>query len=111
MLWHRRNRLRPDLTAHCAPPGERGAAWIGTALLVTAFAALAITPNVILAAAAVAASEPGFYFFHNVLQLNATQMAPGLRGAAVSLFASCFYGGQAAGVAIAAPLVDRFGPG
>jgi predicted MFS family arabinose efflux permease len=91
--------------------GERGAAWIGTALVVTAFATLAITPNVIVAAAAVACVGAGFYFFHNVLQLNATQMAPGLRGAAVSLFASCFYGGQAAGVAMAAPLVDRFGPG
>jgi predicted MFS family arabinose efflux permease len=91
--------------------GERGAAWIGTALVVTAFTSLAITPNVVLAAAAVVGVGAGFYFFHNVLQLNATQMAPGLRGAAVSLFASCFYAGQAAGVALAAPLVDRYGPG
>jgi predicted MFS family arabinose efflux permease len=91
--------------------GERGAAWIGTALVVIAFALLAIAPNVAIAAIAVAAIGAGFYFFHNVLQLNATQMAPALRGAAVSLFACAFYAGQATGVAIAGPVVDRFGPG
>ncbi|GAC1334334.1 MAG: MFS transporter [Beijerinckiaceae bacterium] len=91
--------------------GERGTAWIGTTLLVLSFAVLAVTPSIIAAVAAVTACGTGFYFFHTLLQLNATQMAPASRGAAVSLFACCFYAGQAAGVAVAAPFIDRFGAG
>ena len=41
----------------------------------------------------------GFYMMHNTLQTQATQMAPAQRGAAVSLFACCFFMGQATGVA------------
>ena len=36
----------------------------------------------------------GFYMMHNTLQINATQMAPERRGAAVAAFASCFFLGQ-----------------
>jgi predicted MFS family arabinose efflux permease len=50
----------------------------------------------------------GFYMLHNTLQINATQMAPERRGAAVSAFASCFFLGQAAGVA-AAGAVTAYG--
>ena len=53
----------------------------------------------------------GFYMLHNTLQINATQMAPERRGAAVSAFASCFFLGQAAGVAIAGMLVARWSTG
>ena len=42
----------------------------------------------------------GFYMMHNTLQINATQMAPERRGAAVAAFASCFFIGQSLGVAI-----------
>lgn len=42
----------------------------------------------------------GFYMMHNTLQINATQMAPERRGAAVAAFASCFFLGQSVGVAI-----------
>ena len=42
----------------------------------------------------------GFYMLHNTLQTQATQMAPAQRGAAVSLFACCFFMGQATGVAL-----------
>ena len=42
----------------------------------------------------------GFYMMHNTLQINATQMAPERRGAAVAAFASCFFLGQSSGVAI-----------
>lgn len=49
----------------------------------------------------------GFYMMHNTLQMNATQMAPERRGAAVAAFASCFFFGQAAGVAIAGALLMR----
>lgn len=42
----------------------------------------------------------GFYMMHNTLQINATQMAPERRGTAVAAFASSFFLGQSAGVAI-----------
>jgi YNFM family putative membrane transporter len=51
----------------------------------------------------------GFYMLHNTLQVNATQMAPGARGLAVSLFAFFLFTGQSLGVALGAPVVDRFG--
>jgi predicted MFS family arabinose efflux permease len=53
----------------------------------------------------------GFYMLHNTLQINATQMAPERRGAAVSAFASCFFLGQAAGVAAFGLLVADIGTG
>ncbi|MDO8652762.1 MAG: MFS transporter [Undibacterium sp.] len=51
----------------------------------------------------------GFYMLHNTLQINATQMAPERRGAAVSAFASCFFLGQSVGVGIAGRMVERIG--
>ncbi len=50
----------------------------------------------------------GFYMMHTTLQINATQMAPERRGAAVSAFASCFFLGQSTGVALAGVLVSLF---
>ena len=51
----------------------------------------------------------GFYMLHNTLQMNATQMAPQRRGAAVSAFASSFFLGQSTGVVLAGITVERFG--
>ncbi|MGE5491746.1 MAG: MFS transporter [Actinomycetota bacterium] len=51
----------------------------------------------------------GFYMLHNTLQTNATQMAPAVRGTAVSLFASAFFLGQSLGVVLAAALLARAG--
>ena len=51
----------------------------------------------------------GFYMLHNTLQINATQMAPERRGAAVSAFASCFFLGQSLGVGIAGMIADHLG--
>ena len=51
----------------------------------------------------------GFYMLHNTLQINATQMAPERRGAAVSAFASCFFLGQSLGVGLAGMLADHSG--
>jgi predicted MFS family arabinose efflux permease len=42
---------------------------------------------------------------HNTLQINATQMAPERRGAAVAAFASLFFLGQSLGVALGAGLI------
>lgn len=51
----------------------------------------------------------GYYLLHAVLQTNATQMAPEVRGTAVSLFASFLFMGQALGVAAGALIVDAAG--
>jgi predicted MFS family arabinose efflux permease len=66
-------------------------------------------PWVWLAAPAIALVGLGFYMLHNTLQTNATQMAPEARGLAVSLFAFMLFCGQSAGVALAAPVMDRYG--
>lgn len=49
----------------------------------------------------------GFYMMHNTLQINATQMVPARRGAAVAAFASCFFFGQAVGISITGLLLDK----
>jgi predicted MFS family arabinose efflux permease len=49
----------------------------------------------------------GFYMMHNTLQINATQMVPERRGAAVAAFASCFFFGQAIGVAMTGVVLDK----
>ncbi len=51
----------------------------------------------------------GYYFMHAVLQTNATQMTPSVRGTAVSLFACFLFTGQAIGVAGGALVVDGLG--
>ena len=51
----------------------------------------------------------GYYFVHAVLQTRATQMAPSLRGTAVSLSSSCLLLGQAIGVSLGAIVIDRLG--
>ena len=51
----------------------------------------------------------GFYMLHNTLQINATQMAPERRGAAVAAFASAYFMGQSAGVALAGALISGIG--
>ena len=51
----------------------------------------------------------GFYMMHNTLQVNATQMAPDRRGAAVSAFAACFFLGQSVGVLLGGVAVGTIG--
>ena len=46
---------------------------------------------------------------HNTLQTVGTQMTPEARGTSVALFASVYFLGQTAGVALAAPIMDHFG--
>ena len=53
----------------------------------------------------------GFYMLHNTLQVNATQMAPQRRGAAVSSFAACFFLGQSAGVSLGGLSMGAIGAG
>jgi len=89
--------------------GESGLARWGGLLLAGALLLIGIAPNLWWALPGCLASGLGFYMLHNTLQINATQMAPERRGAAVASFASCFYLGQSVGVAVAGGLVERSG--
>jgi len=89
--------------------GETGVARISGALFFIAFLGLAVAPAPLFAAPACLAAGAAYYLLHSVLQVNATQATPHARGAGMSLFATSFFLGQAAGVAAAAPIVDRYG--
>ena len=73
------------------------------------FAALWLSPLGWTAGPVTLAVGFGTYLLHNTLQTNGTQMAPEARGAGMALFALCLFVGQAIGVPIAAPIVDRWG--
>ena len=89
--------------------GERGLVLWGGCGLGFAFAILALAPDVSMAFAAIVICGVTFYMLHNTLQTHGTQMAPEVRGSALALFALCLFVGQAVGVPIAAPVVDRWG--
>jgi predicted MFS family arabinose efflux permease len=89
--------------------GEAGLARWGGVLLCLALLSLGLTPAWWVAAPACLLAGLGFYMIHNTLQVNATQMAPAQRGAAVSAFASCFFLGQSAGVSMAGLAVEQIG--
>jgi predicted MFS family arabinose efflux permease len=89
--------------------GQTGIAIGGGLIMAAAFATLALMPLWAFAPFAVLAIGLGFYMLHNTLQTVGTQMSPEARGTSVALFASVYFIGQTAGVALAAPVVDRFG--
>ncbi len=89
--------------------GERGLCTWGGVGLGIAFAGMALAPVAEVEFAAIVLSGVSFYMLHNTLQTNGTQMAPEARGAGMALFALCLFVGQAIGVPIAAPIVDRWG--
>lgn len=89
--------------------GEHGLVLWGGGGLGLSFAILALAPNAIVAFAAIVGCGVTFYMFHNTLQTHGTQMAPEARGSALALFALCLFVGQAIGVPVAAPIVDRWG--
>lgn len=89
--------------------GESRLAVCGTLLASAAMAVVALDPRLSMAAPANFISGVGFYMLHNTLQTNATQMMPARRGAAVALFATCFFLGQSAGVAALGIVADHFG--
>lgn len=89
--------------------GERGLVLGGGILLAVALVALGLTPTSAVAPPIMALMGFAFYMLHNTLQTNATQMAPEARGLGVSLFAFALFLGQALGVAVGAPIVDRWG--
>jgi YNFM family putative membrane transporter len=89
--------------------GEVGLARKGGYAIGIAWLLLALGPSWIWALPACYGVGLGYYMLHNTLQTNATQMAPHVRGTAVSLFASAFFLGQSAGVVLAAYLLAQAG--
>lgn len=89
--------------------GEVGLSFWGGSLVAASYLTIAFAPLWWLAIPACFCAGLGFYMLHNTLQINATQMAPERRGAAVSAFASCFFLGQSAGVGLNSLLLPRVG--
>jgi YNFM family putative membrane transporter len=89
--------------------GQHGLVLLGGSLVGISALVLAYTPHWGPAIPASLVAGFGFFMFHNVMQANATQMAPEARGTAVSLFASFLFLGQSIGVVLAAALIDRIG--
>jgi predicted MFS family arabinose efflux permease len=89
--------------------GEAGLARWGGAFMGFAMFAIAFAPAWGWALGACFLLGLGYYMLHNTLQVNATQMAPDRRGAAVAAFASCFFLGQSAGVSLGGWWVGTIG--
>jgi YNFM family putative membrane transporter len=89
--------------------GQSGLVAVGAIGLAAGYAILALMPAAWLAPPAIALIGLGYYMLHTTLQTNATQMAPEARGLAMSLFAFMLFTGQSVGVALAAPVMDRYG--
>ncbi|NIC06366.1 MFS transporter [Billgrantia bachuensis] len=80
--------------------GEPGLAAGGGMLMGLGFIGLALAPQPALAAAGAFCAGLGFYMMHSTLQINATQMAPAMRGTAMAVFAGCLFLGQSVGVSL-----------
>jgi predicted MFS family arabinose efflux permease len=89
--------------------GQAGIAKGGGVVIALAFLTLAVEPVWYFAPLATLALGLGFYMLHNTLQTEATQMVPQARGTGVTLFASMYFLGQTLGVALGAPVMDRYG--
>lgn len=89
--------------------GERGLALGGGAALALGYLGLLAAPHAAFAIPCMFAVGIGLYMLHNTLQVNATQMAPQARGAAVALFACFLFTGQSLGVWLASRAVDGVG--
>lgn len=85
--------------------GEARLTRYGSLLMAASLLAIAYSPQWWITLPACLLFGLGFYMMHNTLQINATQMAPERRGAAVAAFASCFFLGQSAGVALGGGLL------
>ena len=88
--------------------GQIGLVTGGGVMLALAYATIAFAPHAYFAPFAITGIGLGYYMLHNTLQTNATQMTPEARGTAVGIFSAALYFGQTLGVAINAPIFDRF---
>lgn len=89
--------------------GEKGLCQWGGVLVLLSYLTVALAPSWWWAVPACFVSGLGFYMLHNTLQINATQMAPERRGAAVAAFAACYFIGQSVGIAVGGALLAVVG--
>lgn len=89
--------------------GERRLAVVGGAVVAVSYLVIGLAPVWGWVTLGSFCAGIGFYMLHTTLQINATQMAPERRGAAVSAFASCFFLGQSVGVGVAGVVVETAG--
>ena len=89
--------------------GVVGLCRCGGLLVAASYITVALTSNWWWAIPACFASGLGFYMLHNTLQINATQMAPERRGAAVASFAAAYFIGQSVGIAVSGFLIPAVG--
>lgn len=89
--------------------GEVGLCRWGGAIVAASYATVALSNSWWWAVPACFAAGLGFYMLHNTLQINATQMAPERRGAAVAAFAASYFIGQSAGIALGGFFIPGLG--
>jgi len=90
--------------------GEQRLIRFGVSMMAIAMLTIGYSPSWYLSIPACFVFGLGFYMMHNTLQINATQMVPERRGAAVAAFASCFFFGQAVGIAVTGYLLEKVDP-
>jgi YNFM family putative membrane transporter len=79
---------------------------VGGGVTVLAYALLVITHAAVAVVVATVLLGGGWAFMHSTMQTWATDMAPGYRATAVSLFATLLFTGSAVGTAVFGPMVD-----
>jgi predicted MFS family arabinose efflux permease len=89
--------------------GERGIVILGGTLLAIAYLTIAWLPNIWLFLPAIIVFGMGYFTMHGTLQTKATELSPEARGTAVSLFAFCFFIGQALGALAIGRLIGGAG--
>lgn len=89
--------------------GETGLCRWGGLLVAVSYITVAVSNNWWWDVPACFCAGLGFYMLHNTLQINATQMAPERRGAAVAAFAASYFIGQSAGIALSGALISTIG--
>jgi predicted MFS family arabinose efflux permease len=77
--------------------GQAGVIRIGGATAALALVGFALAPSLVVATMAGLGLGLGFYMIHNAIQTRATELAPQVRGSAMSLHAFAFFGGQSLG--------------
>ena len=82
--------------------GEAGLARLGGGLIGLGLCVLLVGQQTLVAMLGCGITGMGLYMLHNVLQTQATQMAPEDRSTALTLFASVLFLGQSLGVALLA---------
>ncbi|WP_322048251.1 MFS transporter [Paraburkholderia sp. J67] len=88
--------------------GEGGAIRLGGTFIFLSFLVLSLSHQVYLSYIACFVGGFAFYALHNVLQINATQMAPAARATAVSLFSCVLFLGQSFGINAAGFVIGRW---